>query len=182
MTLARWSAHERLALVTASRVSASLSIIGAAFVLFAGAFASRFARGRTFIFVRRIACADFGFALAAIFGDLGVSRPLDRPSAACVTQGFFIQTFGVAGAMWSAVVAKELRDAGRGALASSNALARRAARYDFIVWGVCVVLACDNGRGTARAAVVAQKYTDKAVTFVSEGERKLLLDDLGAYF
>ena len=46
----------------------------------------------------------------------------------------------------------------------------------------CVVLACDNGRGTARAAVVAQKYTDKAVTFVSEGERKLLLDDLGAYF
>ena len=46
----------------------------------------------------------------------------------------------------------------------------------------CVVLACDNGRGTARAAVVAQKYTDKAVAFVSEGERKLLLDDLGAYF
>ena len=120
MTLARWSAHERLALVTASRVSASLSIIGAAFVLFAGAFASRFARGRTFIFVRRIACADFGFALAAIFGDLGISRPLDRPSAACVTQGIFIQTFGVAGAMWSAVVAKELRDAGRGALASSQ--------------------------------------------------------------
>ena len=39
-------------------------------------------------------------------------------------------------------MAKELRDAGRGALASSNALARRAARYDFIVWGVCVVLAC----------------------------------------
>ena len=59
-----------------------------------------------------------------------------------MTQGFFIQTFGVAGAMWSAVVAKELRDAGRGALASSNALARRAARYDFIVWGACVVLAC----------------------------------------
>ena len=168
MTLARWSAHERLALVTASRVSASLSIIGAAFVLFAGAFASRFARGRTFIFVRRIACADFGFALAAIFGDLGVSRPLDRPSAACVTQGFFIQTFGVAGAMWSAVVAKELRDAGRGALASSNALARRAARYDFIVWGACVVLACAplfaNAYGDSRLGRCHVKHGDGTET------------------
>ena len=168
MTLARWSAHERLALVTASRVSASLSIIGAAFVLFAGAFASRFARGRTFIFVRRIACADLGFALAAIFGDLGVSRPLDRPSNSCVTQGFFIQTFGVAGAMWSAVVAKELRDAGRGALASSNALARRAARYDFIVWGACVVLACAplfaNAYGDSRLGRCHVKHGDGTET------------------
>ena len=168
MTLARWSAHERLALVTASRVSASLSIIGAAFVLFAGAFASRFARGRTFIFVRRIACADFGFALAAIFGDLGISRPLDRPSAACVTQGIFIQTFGVAGAMWSAVVAKELRDAGRGALASSNAFARRAARYDFIVWGACVVLACAplfaNAYGDSRLGRCHVKHGDGTET------------------
>lgn len=136
-----WSAHERTALVTASRVSASLGILGAAFVLIAGAFASRFARGRTFIFVRRIALCDFGFALAALFGDLGAGRPLDDPSTACVTQGVCIQLFGVAGAMWSAIVAKELRDACRRALSSASALARRATTYDVVVWGLCVVLA-----------------------------------------
>lgn len=136
-----WSAHERAALVTASRVSASLGILGAAFVLIAGAFASRFARGRTFIFVRRIALCDFGFALAALFGDLGADKPLDDPSIACVTQGVCIQVFGVAGAMFSAIVAKELRDACRRALSSTSALARRATTNDVIVSSVCVFLA-----------------------------------------
>ena len=139
-------------------------------MLFAGAFASRFARGRTFIFVRRIACAD-GFALAAIFGDLGVSRPLDRPSAACVTQGFFIQTFGVAGAMWSAVVAKdyETRVAAR---SRARTRSRERARYDFIVWGVCVVLACAplfaNAYGDSRLGRCHVKHGDGTETSAPE--------------
>jgi len=159
-----WSAHERAALVTASRVSASLGILGAAFVLIAGAFASRFARGRTFIFVRRIALCDFGFALAALFGDLGADRPLDDPSIACVTQGVCIQVFGVAGAMFSAIVAKELRDACRRALSSASALARRATTNDVIVSSVCVFLAgtvfLANAYGDSRLGRCHVKHGD----------------------
>jgi len=44
-----------------------------------------------------------------------------------------------------------------------------------------VLLACENGDGTARCAVVMMKFSDKACLYISEGERALLLDDLGAY-
>ena len=44
-----------------------------------------------------------------------------------------------------------------------------------------VLLACENGDGTARCAVVMMKFSDKACLYISEGERALLTDDLGAY-
>ena len=47
--------------------------------------------------------------------------------------------------------------------------------------GSCVV-ACDNGCGTARAAIVLMKFTDKAVLFITNGERLQLIDDLASYF
>jgi hypothetical protein len=47
--------------------------------------------------------------------------------------------------------------------------------------GSCVV-ATENGCGTARAAVVCMKFTDKLVLYVSNGERLQLLDDLARYY
>ena len=47
--------------------------------------------------------------------------------------------------------------------------------------GSCVVT-CDNGCGSARAAAVLMKYTDKAVAFISNGERSQILDDLEAFY
>ena len=46
----------------------------------------------------------------------------------------------------------------------------------------CCVLSCGNASGDARMAVCAMKYTDKAVVFISEGERTSLLDDLTCYY
>ena len=46
----------------------------------------------------------------------------------------------------------------------------------------CCVLSCANAAGSARMAVCAMKYTDKAVVFISEGERTSLLDDLACYY
>ena len=47
--------------------------------------------------------------------------------------------------------------------------------------GSCIV-ACDNGVGTARCAVAMMKFTDKAVLYITNGERMQLLEDLQAYY
>ncbi|KAL1522871.1 hypothetical protein AB1Y20_017836 [Prymnesium parvum] len=46
----------------------------------------------------------------------------------------------------------------------------------------CCVLSCERRDGTARMAVSAMKYTDKAVLFITQGERTTMLDDLACYY
>ena len=122
-----WTPSERAIVRATNRVASAASSAGASFVLLAGAVAPQTVRGKTYAYVKRLALSDLMFSTACALGDRGA-----RGGAICALQGALIQTFGVAGAVWAALVSRALRERLRAGRARGDAR-----RGDGFAWAAC---------------------------------------------
>jgi len=129
-----WTPRERATVRALNRACSTLSIAGASLILLCGALAPETTRGKTHAFVKRLALSDLMFSFACALGDRGADG--DAPTRACVAQGILIQTFGVAGALWAALVSRALMESLRAGRATGSARA-----LDARAWTACALSA-----------------------------------------
>jgi hypothetical protein len=151
-----WTPSERAIVRATNRAASTASIAGASFVLLAGAVAPQTVRGKTYAYVKRLALSDLMFSTACALGDRGA-----RGGAICAAQGALIQTFGVAGAVWAALVSRALMESLRAGRARGDAR-----REDGFAWTACAA--------SALAPMLANAYGDSRLGrchVKSEGRR-----------
>ena len=129
-----WTPRERATVRALNRACSTLSIAGASLILLCGALAPETTRGKTHAFVKRLALSDLMFSFACALGDRGADG--DAPTRTCVAQGILIQTFGVAGALWAALVSRALMESLRAGRARGDAR-----REDGFAWTACAASA-----------------------------------------
>ena len=155
-----WTPSERAIVRATNRAASTASIAGASFVLLAGAVAPRTVRGKTYAYVKRLALSDLMFSTACALGDRGA-----RGGAICALQGALIQTFGVAGAVWAALVSRALMESLRAGRARGDAR-----REDGFAWTACAA--------SALAPMLANAYGDSRLGrchVKSEGRRAAII-------
>ena len=153
-----WTPDERAIVRATNRAASAASIAGASFVLLAGAVAPQTVRGKTYAYVKRLALSDLMFSTACALGDRGA-----RGGAICALQGALIQTFGVAGAVWAALVSRALMESLRAGRARGDAR-----REDGFAWTACAA--------SALAPMLANAYGDSRLGrchVKSEGRRAM---------
>jgi len=143
MTPNAWSSRARHVIRACNITSATFSVVGAGFVILCAVVAPAFARGRTFSLVKRLALADFLFSAFALMGDRGADAPLDEPTMTCVIQGAGTQIASLCQAMYATTISHTLATAvGRRAASTTKELRENIRRYDAVVLGVSLTLAC----------------------------------------